>query len=40
VIAEVFPQAAADRLLFSGITAEVWMEPGVTVASLPGTMAT
>lgn len=40
VIAEVFPQTAADRLLFSGIAAEVWMEPGVTVAGLPGTMAT
>ncbi|MFN8541409.1 MAG: aldehyde dehydrogenase family protein [Thermomicrobiales bacterium] len=39
VIAEVFPQTAADRLLFSGITAEVWMEPGVTEATLPGTMA-
>jgi acyl-CoA reductase-like NAD-dependent aldehyde dehydrogenase len=40
LIAEVFPQTVADRLLFSGITAEVWMEPGVTEATLPGTMAT
>lgn len=36
VIAQVFPQTAADALLLNGITAEVWMEKGVTEASLPG----
>ncbi|HEX2165428.1 MAG TPA: aldehyde dehydrogenase family protein [Thermoanaerobaculia bacterium] len=29
VVARVFPRDAADRLLFPGVTAEVWMEPGV-----------
>jgi acyl-CoA reductase-like NAD-dependent aldehyde dehydrogenase len=38
VIAQVFPQTASDALLLNGITAEVWMEPGVTEASLPSTM--
>ena len=35
VIAEVFPQTAADALLLNGITAEVWMERGVTAEALP-----
>ncbi len=34
VIVKVFPQSAYDSLLLSGITAEVWMEPGVTAANL------
>ena len=38
-IARVFPQTTSDGLLLSGISAEVWMEPGVTPASLPDTMA-
>jgi aldehyde dehydrogenase (NAD(P)+) len=38
VVAEVFPGRAYDRLLFSGIRAEVWMEPGVTADSLPDNM--
>src|SRR5437763_8602423 len=35
VVAQVFPQKIYDRLFFQGITAEVWMEPRVTVADLP-----
>lgn len=30
VTAQVFPHNAYDRLFFMGVTAEVWMEPGVT----------
>jgi acyl-CoA reductase-like NAD-dependent aldehyde dehydrogenase len=33
-IVRVFPQSAFDRALFSGIRAEVWMEPGVTPGNL------
>jgi len=36
---EVFPRTIFDRLLMSGITAEVWMEPGVTRENLPQHMA-
>ncbi|MDQ2905972.1 MAG: aldehyde dehydrogenase family protein [Chloroflexota bacterium] len=39
VVAPVFPQTVYDRLFFTGVTAEVWMEPGVTVAELPQTQA-
>ncbi len=39
VIAQVFPQTVYDRLFFQGITAEIWMEEGVTVADLPQTQA-
>ena len=39
VTAQVFPFRAYDRLLFSGVTAEVWMQPGVTAESLPSTQA-
>src|SRR5258707_13480757 len=35
VRAQGFPQTIYDRLSFTGITVEVWMEPGVTVAGLP-----
>lgn len=38
-VATVFPNSAYDRLLLNGIDAEVWMEPGVTAAELPATMA-
>lgn len=31
---EVFPLNLSDRLLLSGVRAEVWMEPGVTVSRL------
>src|SRR5260370_39381148 len=40
VVAQVFPQSMYDRLLFMGVTAEIWMEPGVTAEELPKTQAT
>src|SRR6266480_4732870 len=40
VVAQVFPQTNYDRLFFYGVTAEVWMEPGITVEDLPQTQAT
>ena len=39
VTAGVFPGSAYDKILFSGITAEVWMQPGVTRENLHETMA-
>src|SRR5579864_3151422 len=39
VIAQVFPQTTYDRIFFMGVKAEVWIEPGVTVAELPQTQA-
>ena len=39
VVAKVFPASAFDWLLLNGITAEVWMEPGVTAQGLRDTMA-
>lgn len=39
VTARVFPTSAYDRLFYPGITADVWMEPGVTAAGLPTTQA-
>ncbi len=39
VAVKVFPQDLYDRLLFSGYSAEVWMEPGVAAAEVPSTMA-
>jgi len=39
VTAGVFPVDLPDRLMYIGTHAEVWMEPGVTAASLPDTMA-
>ena len=30
VVARIFPQTLADRMLFMGVTGEVWMQPGVT----------
>src|SRR5579875_111420 len=39
VVARVFPQNIYDRLFFTGITAEIWMEPGVTVENLAETQA-
>ena len=39
VVVDVFPQSTADRLLLSGITAQVWMQPGVTPQNLKDTMA-
>jgi aldehyde dehydrogenase (NAD(P)+) len=40
LVVEVFPATAYDRFLQIGVRAEVWMQPGVTRASLPETMAT
>lgn len=39
VTAQVFPYTRYDALFFSGVKAEVWMEPGVTAESLPSTQA-
>jgi hypothetical protein len=39
VVARVFPQNNYDRLFFTGVTAEIWMEPGVTMENLPKTQA-
>ncbi len=39
VVAGVFPQNAYDRIFFTDITAEIWMEPGVTAETLPETQA-
>lgn len=39
LIVDVFPSSLYDRLLLSGITAEVWMQPGVTRENLPQHMA-
>ena len=37
--APVFPRDLADRVLFPGVSAEVWMEPGIDEAALATTMA-
>jgi acyl-CoA reductase-like NAD-dependent aldehyde dehydrogenase len=39
VTARIFPYDVWDRIFYTGVTADVWMEPGVTEASLPSTMA-
>ncbi len=39
VVVDVFPNSTADRLLFSGHSGEVWMDPSVTTESLPSTLA-
>jgi acyl-CoA reductase-like NAD-dependent aldehyde dehydrogenase len=39
VVARVFPQDVYDRLFYGGVTAEVWMQPGVTPADLAATQA-
>lgn len=39
VVAQVFPRTIYDRLLFSGVRAEVWMQPGVTARNLGASMA-
>jgi acyl-CoA reductase-like NAD-dependent aldehyde dehydrogenase len=39
VVVRTFPATLADRLLFLGVTGEVWMEPGVTPDSLRATQA-
>jgi hypothetical protein len=39
VVARVFPQTTYDRLFFGGLTADIWMQPGVTAETLPQTQA-
>jgi hypothetical protein len=39
VAAQVFPIDLYDRLFYSGVTAEIWMQPGVTPGNLHETMA-
>lgn len=39
VVAPVFPQSNYDKLFFGGLTAEVWMEPGVTKEMVGETQA-
>ncbi|HSO29868.1 MAG TPA: aldehyde dehydrogenase family protein [Candidatus Sulfomarinibacteraceae bacterium] len=39
VTAGVMPVDLIDRLTWLGVTAEVWMEPGLAAADLPSTMA-
>jgi acyl-CoA reductase-like NAD-dependent aldehyde dehydrogenase len=39
VVARVFPIDIYDRIFYAGVTADVWMEPGVTRESLPETQA-
>jgi aldehyde dehydrogenase (NAD(P)+) len=39
-IVRVYPQSVKERLLLHGFSAEVWMQPGTTPASLPGEIAT
>ncbi len=39
LIASIFPSSLYDRLLLSGVTAEVWMQPGVTRENLDQNMA-
>ncbi|GHO42880.1 hypothetical protein [Ktedonospora formicarum] len=39
VVAQVFPTTGYDRVFFPGMTAEIWMEPGVNADTLPQTQA-
>jgi acyl-CoA reductase-like NAD-dependent aldehyde dehydrogenase len=39
VVARVFPIDLYDRMFYAGVTADVWMEPGVTEKELPQTQA-
>lgn len=39
VVAHVFPDDRYNSTFYLGLTAEVWMEPGVTAAELPSTQA-
>ncbi len=39
VVAQIFPQTLYDRIFYPGMTAEVWMEPGVTRENLAQTQA-
>ncbi|MBA3824662.1 MAG: aldehyde dehydrogenase, partial [Ktedonobacterales bacterium] len=39
VVVDVFPGSTYDKLLLSGVTGQVWMQPGVTKDNLRDTMA-
>jgi hypothetical protein len=39
IAARVFPAGVWDRLFYAGVSAEVWMEPGVGERDLPATQA-
>jgi Aldehyde dehydrogenase family len=39
VVARIFPMDLYDRVFYAGVTADVWMEPGLTVEELPATQA-
>ena len=39
VVARIFPVDLYDRTFYAGVTADVWMEPGVTAADVPKTQA-
>jgi Aldehyde dehydrogenase family len=39
VVAQVFPLTVYDRIFFTGVTAEIWMEPGVTTDTMRQTQA-
>ena len=39
VSAQVFPQTIYDRIFYTGLTAQVWMQPGVTRETLAATQA-
>lgn len=39
VVARIFPIDLYDRIFYSGLTADVWIEPGITVEDLPQTQA-
>jgi hypothetical protein len=39
VVAPVFPASGFDRLLYKGFSGEIWMDPSVTLESLPDTQA-
>ena len=38
VVAQVFPTDTWDKIMFTGFTGEVWMQPEVTLANLESTM--
>lgn len=39
LVIEVFPRDLSDKLLYGGMSAEMWMQPGVTAENLPETQA-
>ncbi len=39
VVVDVFPSTIDEKLLYSGVSAQVWMQPGVTPDTLEGTVA-